>query len=487
LKTAMIDSAYPSYGILIVDDEEAWLRSISMTLAMSGGINNVVRCSDSRQVMGILSGGVVGLVLLDLNMPHVSGEELIAGIVEQYPQIPVIVISGLNQVDTAVSCMKQGAFDFFVKTVDEERLIQGVQRAIRMIDLQRENHEMRARVLNARLRSPDSFADIITADRSMISIFSYIEAVAKSTQPILITGESCTGKELIARAIHRIGGRSGKLVAVNVSGLDDSMFSDTLFGHTRGAFTGADTARGGMIEQAAGGTLFLDEIGDLGNASQVKLLRLLQEGEYYPVGSDVSRRMNAGVVVATHQDLAACISSGQFRKDLYYRLCSHHVHIPPLRERRDDIPLLLDHFLGEAAEKLNRKRPAIPRELPVLLKNYDFPGNVRELRSLVFDAVSRHQAHILSMDTFRAVIARRYGAPVPAAESAAGQNRSVFIASEPLPRLHDVAGLLVSEAMRRAEGNQSIASRLIGVSQPALSKRLRKMGQEHEPITAERL
>ncbi|HQB38165.1 MAG TPA: sigma-54 dependent transcriptional regulator [Deltaproteobacteria bacterium] len=483
----MIDSAYPSYGILIVDDEEAWLRSISMTLAMSGGINNVVRCSDSRQVMGILSGGVVGLVLLDLNMPHVSGEELIAGIVEQYPQIPVIVISGLNQVDTAVSCMKQGAFDFFVKTVDEERLIQGVQRAIRMIDLQRENHEMRARVLNARLRSPDSFADIITADRSMISIFSYIEAVAKSTQPILITGESGTGKELIARAIHRIGGRSGKLVAVNVSGLDDSMFSDTLFGHTRGAFTGADTARGGMIEQAAGGTLFLDEIGDLGNASQVKLLRLLQEGEYYPVGSDVSRRMNAGVVVATHQDLAACISSGQFRKDLYYRLCSHHVHIPPLRERRDDIPLLLDHFLGEAAEKLNRKRPAIPRELPVLLKNYDFPGNVRELRSLVFDAVSRHQAHILSMDTFRAVIARRYGAPVPAAESAAGQNRSVFIASEPLPRLHDVAGLLVSEAMRRAEGNQSIASRLIGVSQPALSKRLRKMEREQEPITVERL
>ena len=487
MKTAMIDSAYPSYGILIVDDEEAWLRSISMTLAMSGGINNVVRCSDSRQVMGILSGGVVGLVLLDLNMPHVSGEELIAGIVEQYPQIPVIVISGLNQVDTAVSCMKQGAFDFFVKTVDEERLIQGVQRAIRMIDLQRENHEMRARVLNARLRSPDSFADIITADRSMISIFSYIEAVAKSTQPILITGESGTGKELIARAIHRIGGRSGKLVAVNVSGLDDSMFSDTLFGHTRGAFTGADTARGGMIEQAAGGTLFLDEIGDLGNASQVKLLRLLQEGEYYPVGSDVSRRMNAGVVVATHQDLAACISSGQFRKDLYYRLCSHHVHIPPLRERRDDIPLLLDHFLGEAAEKLNRKRPAIPRELPVLLKNYDFPGNVRELRSLVFDAVSRHQAHILSMDTFRAVIARRYGAPVPAAESAAGQNRSVFIASEPLPRLHDVAGLLVSEAMRRAEGNQSIASRLIGVSQPALSKRLRKMEREQEPITVERL
>jgi len=331
------------------------------------------------------------------------------------------------------------------------------------------------------------FESLWSRNPAMWDLFELCDRIAASDATVLIVGETGTGKELIARAIHRIGGRSGKLVAVNVSGLDDSMFSDTLFGHTRGAFTGADTARGGMIEQAAGGTLFLDEIGDLGNASQVKLLRLLQEGEYYPVGSDVSRRMNAGVVVATHQDLAACISSGQFRKDLYYRLCSHHVHIPPLRERRDDIPLLLDHFLGEAADKLNRKRPAIPRELPVLLKNYDFPGNVRELRSLVFDAVSRHQAHILSMDTFRAVIARRYGAPVPAAESAAGQNRSVFIASEPLPRLHDVAGLLVSEAMRRAEGNQSIASRLIGVSQPALSKRLRKMGQEHEPITVERL
>ncbi len=196
----------------------------------------------------------------------------------------MIILSGLNQIDTAVNCMKLGAFDFFVKTVEEERLIRGIQRAIQMIDLQRENREMRSRFLHDKLEHPEAFAEILTRDKAMRSLFQYIESVAGSPQPILISGESGVGKELVARAIHRLSGRQGRLVAVNVAGLDDNVFSDTLFGHTRGAFTGADTTRRGMIEQAAGGTLFLDEIGDLTLASQVKLLRLLQEGEYYAAG-----------------------------------------------------------------------------------------------------------------------------------------------------------------------------------------------------------
>ena len=473
----MLDALYPCYEILLVDDEEAWLRSISMTLAMSGGINNVVRCSDSRKVMEILQQRPIGLVLLDLNMPHLSGEELIPRIIEEHPNVPVIVISGLNQVEVAVECMKKGAFDFFVKTVEEERLIQGIHRAIRMIDLQRENSEMRSRVLSDKLEYPEAFADILTVDKSMFSIFRYIEAVAKSNQPILITGESGVGKELVARSIHTLSRRSGRLVSVNVAGLDDQMFSDTLFGHTRGAFTGADLARSGIIEQAVDGTLFLDEIGDLSVTSQVKLLRLLQEGEYFSIGSDLPKRMNARVVVATHHDLVGKQSAGGFRKDLYYRLCGHHVHLPSLRERRDDIPILFDHFLAEAARELNKKKPTVPKELLVLLMNYSFPGNIRELRGMVYDAMTQHQAHMLSMDSFRRIFDKKPGAAPSGVVAGRDPQRSVFLPSEPLPSLHEIDDVLVAEAMRRAEGNQSIASRLIGISQPALSKRLKKTGE----------
>lgn len=471
----MMDSLYPSFKILLVDDEEAWLRSLSMTLGLSGGISNTVRCCDSREVMGILAQGEIGLVLLDLNMPHLSGEELLGMIVQEHPEIPVIVISGLNQVETAVGCMRRGGFDFFVKTVEEERLVQGVQRAIRMIELQRENRQMQSRMLSDKLDCPEAFSEIVTGDPAMRSIFRYIEAVSRSTQPVLITGESGVGKELVARSIHRLSRSRNKMVSVNVAGLDDNVFSDTLFGHTRGAFTGADMARKGMIEHAAAGTLFLDEIGDLSIPSQVKLLRLLQEGEYFPLGSDLPKRMNARVVVATHHDLAARQASGQFRKDLYYRLCAHHVQIPPLRQRPGDIMPLLDHFLEEASREMDKKKPTIPKELPVLLGNYPFPGNVRELRSMVYDAMSVHESRMFSMDSFKRAMDKQGFHTV---DSGSEQSRpgSLFVPSQPLPAAREVVDLLVAEAMKRAEGNQSIAARLIGVSQPALSKRLKKVG-----------
>lgn len=470
------ETLYPSFSVLLIDDEEAWLRTMNMNLAMSGGINNVIRCQDSRKAMKILADEEIGLVLLDLNMPHISGETLLPQIVEEHPNVIVIVISGLNQIDTAVNCMKLGAFDFFVKTVEEERLIKGVQRAIQVIDLQRENREMKTRFLKDKLEHPEVFSEIITQNKAMRSIFQYIESVANSTQPVLITGESGVGKELIARAIHTLSGKKGTLVSVNVAGLDDNVFSDTLFGHTKGAFTGAETSRRGMIEQATEGTLFLDEIGDLNIASQVKLLRLLQEGEYFPLGSDLPKRMNARIVVATHQDLTAKQAARQFRKDLYYRLCAHHVHIPPLRERKEDISLLLDFFLEEAAQALGKKKPTVPKELPILMANYPFPGNIRELKAMAYDAMSVHKTKMLSMDAFKRAIDKQ----VPhktIADYAHTDDRRVFIPSEPLPPLHDVTNLLVTEAMKRAEGNQSIAARLIGVSQPALSKRLKKMNE----------
>ena len=195
----------------------------------------------------------------------------------------------------------------------------------------------------------DAFAEIITRDEAMLAMFRYAEAIARSTHPVLITGETGTGKELVARALHRFSGRGGELVAVNVAGLDDTMFSDTLFGHTKGSYTGADRPRAGLIASAAEGTLFLDEIGDLTVASQVKLLRLLQDGTFYPLGADHPRQSLARVVVATNCDVARAVSARTFRQDLYYRLRTHHLTLPPLRKRTEDLPLLVAHLLQKAA------------------------------------------------------------------------------------------------------------------------------------------
>lgn len=468
-------SLYPSFKVLIVDDEEPFIRSLSIALERSAGINNLRRCQDSREVMGILSEGGFGLVLLDLNMPFLSGDILLQKIIEEYPEVGVIIISGINQIEPAVRCMKLGAYDYFVKTNEEDRLVLGVNRAIQMVEMSQEHKEIRSRLLHDRLENPDAFAEILTCDKSMRAVFQYLESVALSAMPILITGESGVGKELFAHTAHRLSGAEGPLVSINVAGLDDNVFSDTLFGHAPGAFTSANGVRKGMIEQAAHGTLFLDEIGDLSVVSQVKLLRLIQNGEYYPLGSDRPKRMNARIVVATNQDLEKKQAKGAFRKDLYYRLCAHHVHIPPLRERKEDIPLLLNHFLGEAADALGKKRPTYPRELETLLANYAFPGNVRELQAMVHDAVSTHKSKVLSLDAFKRKIGTMTRSAQTCEASGGDEDESVFAPSTSLPSIHDVTDLLVVEAMKRAEGNQSIACRLIGISQPALSKRLKKI------------
>ncbi|RVU31131.1 sigma-54-dependent transcriptional regulator [Neptunomonas marina] len=468
----MSNHLYPHFGILLVDDEEPFLRSMSIALERSGGFTHIYRCQDSRKAMDIIASEPIGLVLLDLTMPHITGEQLLQQIVADYPDVGVIILSGLNQLETAMNCIRLGAYDYYVKTTDDDRLIEGIRRAVRMQEMRTENQALRQRFLNDTLEQPEAFADIITQDKSMRSVFQYLESIAPSNQPVLISGESGVGKEQIAHAIHKLSRRSGPVVCVNVAGLDDAVFADTLFGHRRGAFTGADKARAGMIEQAAEGTLFLDEIGDLSPSSQVKLLRLLQEGEYYPLGSDRPKRIRARVVVATHHNLEQKQQSGEFRKDLYYRLRIHQVEIPPLRKRKADLGILLEYFLSEAAQEMGKSKPTIPKELPVLLENYDFPGNIRELRALAYDAMSQHRSHILSMSVFRRILDIETPPPDP--------NENLcpvhFNDQVSLPTLQEMGDLLIDEAMRRAQGNQSLASRLIGISQPALSKRLKKKG-----------
>jgi DNA-binding NtrC family response regulator len=433
----------------------------------------VIPLSDGRELPPLLARQRVGMILLDLFMPGIGGLELLPRVVEDHPEVPVVVMTAAQDVDTAVICMREGAFDYLVKPVEESRLVSAVKRALEFRSLREQLGTLRSSLFTRRLQHPEAFAEIVTANRGMEAVFQYIEAIAESREPVLITGETGTGKELIARAIHRLSGLPGELVCINVAGLDDNLFADTLFGHVRGAFTGAERERDGAIARAAGGTLFLDEIGDLSKASQVKLLRLLQEQKYYPLGSDLQRLSEARIVAATNQALHRRMARGKFRQDLYFRLSSHPIDVPPLRRRRDDIPLLLQHFIDEAAESLGRPAPSPPEELVTLLGVHEFPGNVRELRAMVYNAMALHRGGpLLSLDSFRALIGQGRG---EGDESLGGDadDEPPLTVSGRFPTLKQANDFLIDEAMRRAKNNQGIAAMLLGITRQSLNRRLR--------------
>ena len=379
--------------ILVVDDEESVLNGVRRTLR-ADGFGNVLMCRDPRDVEPLLDAEPISLILLDLMMPHIGGRDLLERIAQSHPEIPVVVVTAEHDVRTAVECMKLGAYDYLLKPAAPAELIAVIARALEHRELREENTRLRSKFLQQELARPELFDEIITVDPAMLGLFAYLEVIATGANPVLISGESGTGKELFARAIHNLSGRRGPFVAVNVAGLDDTMFSDTLFGHRPGAFTGAVGTRKGMIETAGRGTLFLDEIGDLSEASQVKLLRVLQEKEYHTLGDDATKRLEARVIAATHHD------PSELRRDLYFRLRAYHVRIPPLRERLGDLPSLVNHFVREAAHDLGRKPPVVPQRLYAMLSRYDFPGNVRELRAMVFDAVARHASGPLPVEPF---------------------------------------------------------------------------------------
>jgi DNA-binding NtrC family response regulator len=325
---------------------------------------------------------------------------------------------------------------------------------------------------NIIIENPQAFLEIITNNRDMLSIFKYAESLAHSSQSVLITGETGVGKELLARSIYTLSKLKGRFVAVNVAGLDDNVFSDTLFGHVKGAFTGADRPRKGLIEHAADGMLLLDEIGGLSSASQVKLLRLLQEGEYLPLGQDEIKKTNARIVTSTNENLWALMRLEKFRKDLNFRLRTHHIHLPPLRDRIDDIPLLVDHFLEKSALTLKKKKPTPPKELFSRLETYAFPGNVRELESMVHDAVTIHTGKMLSLDMFKLHINREQEtSELPARIETEPNVHLTF--GEKLPTIKEAGNMLVIEAMKRANGNQTLAASMLGITRQALSKRLK--------------
>ncbi|MCK4766719.1 MAG: sigma-54-dependent Fis family transcriptional regulator [Candidatus Aminicenantes bacterium] len=472
----MDEIKFPSLPILMVDDEDHLLYSFDLTLG-DAGINNTISCNDSREVMKIVSEQELGIILLDLSLPFIHGTVLLEKIKGEFPDIPVIIITGNSEIETAVDCMKQGAFDYLLKPIERGRLVGSVKRAIELRELREENKSLKQRIFDPKLMQPEAFKKIISGNEKIHFLFHYMEGIARTSEPVLITGDTGVGKELFAAAFHLLSARKGRFVPVNVAGLDDQMFTDTLFGHKKGAFTDAVKERGGLIETAVGGTLFLDEIGDLSIPSQVKLLRLLQEREYYPLGQDEPNYSDALIIVATNQDLFHLKETGEFRKDLYFRLNVHNIAIPPLRDRLDDLPILVDHFLTEAAGKLGKKKPTPPPELITLLATYHFPGNIRELRSMIFDAVSTHKARVLSLDSFRNYLSKRRSMiehANPGQEKDSSEPLIVFPSTQ-LPSPQQSQIMLIQEAMKRTKNNQSVAAQLLGISRQALNRRLKQL------------
>lgn len=473
-KSKQASITHDSLPVLLIDDEPNILFSYRLILR-SAGLKDVITIQDSRQALPLLAEKNIGVIVLDLFMPELLGTVLLPQITRDFPEIPVIVMTASNELETAVECMKSGAIDYLVKPVEKNRFVSSVKRALEARLLHEETVSVRDCIFTDKIEKEEAFLSIITNSLKMKKIFQYIEAISGSSQPALITGETGVGKEAVAKAIHIVSGLRGAFIAVNVAGLDDALFSDTLFGHKKGAFTGAEKEREGLLAAAAGGTLFLDEIGDLSEVSQVKLLRLLQGNEYYPAGSDSAVKSEARIIVATNHNLEELTAKGKFRKDLYYRLSYHKVHIPPLRERKEDIPLLLGRFLEDAAKAMNRNKPVPPPELATLLSVYDFPGNIRELQAMVHDAVARHKSGVLSMESFRTAIGDR---PLQAEMPAVAVKGCIKEVFGHFPTLKEAENYIISEALSFSKDNQGIAASMLGLTRQALNKRIKRKENE---------
>lgn len=455
--------------ILVVEDEQYVRESLTAYLDDIG--YRVVTAENGLSGLELFRSQHPDIVMTDLRMPVMDGFELVKAIAAESEFTPIVVVSGVGALDEAVRAMRLGAWDYVSKPIMKfEELQITLERSLERARTKYELERLRHHLLDGTLENESAFSSIITASPRMRAIFLYLESVAPSRQPLLISGETGTGKELVARAVHALSNLEGPFVALNLAGLDDAMFSDTLFGHVRGAYTGADRARQGLIRQAAGGTLFLDEIGDLLPGSQVKLLRLLQEGEYLPLGCDELQTSSARIVAATNADLKNRMEQGTFRPDLYYRLCNHRVQLPPLRDRAEDLPLLTAHFLEKAAVRLAKPVPAVPAELNRYLAAYHFPGNIRELEALIHDAVASSANRILLLESIVTAIGSDLRPPAPAA--AADAACALLRLAEKFPTLKEAEDLLIVEALRLAGNNQRLAAAYLGITRQALNKRL---------------
>ena len=444
--------------ILVVEDEEKLRRVIELQLVSAGFEVDKAATADE----GIKVVDRADLVLSDLRLPRTDGLQFLNQIRSQNAQVPVIMMTAYGSVETAVESMKAGATDFLLKPFSLDHLMQVINKALEIRALRDENRQ-----LKEELGRRYEYDNIIGRSEAMQEIFATVERVAASRATVLLAGESGVGKDLIARAIHFRSPRKDRpLVKINCSALPENLMESELFGYEKGAFTGAVGTKPGKFEQADTGTVFLDEIGDVPAPVQVKLLRILQEREFERLGSNVTRHIDVRVIAATNQDLRAALEQGTFREDLYYRLNVVPLNIPPLRERKQDIPFLANHFLRKLAPEAGREVDGISAGAMEKLVDYHWPGNVRELENVIERALILCGGQQLEPDDIKLETA-----PRPRA-----QNDSHFLPEG--MTLDQYEQELIREALRRADGNKSQAARLLGLTRNALRYRLTQMGLE---------
>jgi DNA-binding NtrC family response regulator len=461
-------------NILIVEDEAKMSRLLELTLAEEGYASRTAL--DAESGLRILRAEPVDLVITDLKLPGMNGLDFLQAVKATNAELPVVVMTAYGTVNTAVEAMKSGASDYVLKpfSLDEMKLI--IRKALDVHRLQQENRSLRE-ALGERY----DFKNIVAGSGRMQEVLATVVRVAPTVSTVLLGGETGVGKDLIARAIHEHSRRSsGPFVKINSTAIPENLLESELFGYEKGAFTGATTSKPGKFELADKGTLFLDEIGDVPPATQVKLLRVLQEREFERLGGTKTLKVDVRLVAATNRDLRAALEQGAFREDLYYRLNVVPINIPPLREHKEDIPALVNHFIRFYAPQAGKTIRGITPEAVKLLMDFHWPGNVRELQNIIERAIA-----LSAGDTIEAADIRfDMSASRPAAAGAGAEDSRV-----PFPpagmSLDQFEDEIIREALHRANGNKSQAARLLGLSRNALRYRLSKMGVVDEPEPGE--
>ncbi|MER3427011.1 MAG: DNA-binding response regulator [Pyrinomonas sp.] len=455
--------------LLVVDDDESVRRVLEFQLAECG--HRVLTAAEATSALDLLIVEKVDCVITDLRMPGLSGLELLRRVRAISDEVPVIVITAYGDVETAVEAMRAGAFDFITKPFNREQIRLTVEKALAYGRMAAELDRLR-RLVHERFKLENVVGD---APR-MRRVFDLVERVARSDVTVLLTGESGTGKELIARGIHFASARRrGPFIAVNCAAIPETLVESELFGHRRGAFTGATRDVKGKFEEASGGTLFLDEVSAMPLSVQGKLLRALQEHEIVRLGESAPRKIDVRIIAATNRDLSTMIADGAFREDLYYRLAVVPIELPPLRERREDIPVLVEHFLRRACERHGRPSLRVEKEVFVAFNAYAWPGNVRELENTVERMVVLARGDVLSLEDVPEQIRR----PLHNASNVLVQLPPDGISLEAVERE------IIRQALLMHGGNQTRAARYLGITRSALIYRMQKYGLAEESAESE--
>jgi len=445
--------------ILIAEDENAQRELLEGFLGKEGF--SVVTAANGREALQKLQGQFFDIILIDYKMPELDGLQTLREIRRFYPDLPVVMMTAYGTVETAVASMKEGALDYLTKPIDLDELLLILQKVIERSNLIRENKELRAQ-----LKERYTFANIVYGSPKMEEVMGLVARVAPSQATVLIRGESGTGKELIANAIHYASPRSKKpLVKVNCSAIPETLLESELFGHEKGSFTGAGQRRIGRFEEADGGTIFLDEIGDLSPGTQIKLLRVLQEKEFQRLGSNLSLKTDVRVTAATHRHLEELLKEGRFREDLYYRINVISILLPPLRERKEDIPLLIDYFLKKYSKENQKSISDISKEARDLLLRYPYPGNVRELENFIERAVVLCRGEIVTTQDL----------PFHLREEKSERLWESQKKEKNLPEsLEEIEKDLILKALHEHQGVQTRAADRLGISERVLRYKIKK-------------